>query len=142
MRQHQRTTRIKSVFEVLHASADFGGALVGPVHGVDVGAEDVVVEVAEGVEDGLVGAKVWRAHVGWVFADDGVEGVLELGHLRDDGGLADGGEVGVGPSADVRRGYTDAIALGLGPGLAHTCGVRSGAPRQACAAPAPATGQS
>ena len=98
MAQLDGATGIQAIDVALDAGLDSGFGVVGPVEGVDVGLDDVVAELAHGLEDEVVGGEVGRAHVGRVFAEDVRERCFEELHLGDDARVVERCEVGVGPA--------------------------------------------
>ena len=98
MAQLDRAARIQAIDVALDTGLDRAFGVVGPVEGVDVGLDDVVAELAHGLEDEVVGGEVGRAHVGRVVAEDVRERRFEQLHLRHDARVVEGGEVGVGPA--------------------------------------------
>lgn len=98
MAQLEGAAGIQAVDEALHAGLDPGLRIVGPVQSVDVGLDDVVAQLAHGLEDEVVGGEIGRPHVGRVVAEDLHQRGFEEVHLRDDARVVESGEVGVRPA--------------------------------------------
>ena len=101
MRQNDTTPTIQLVIELVHTVGNQTGVIVLVILRVDAAADNMVPEIPQSTQRDIISGKIWRPHVGRLNADNLLQRILELGHLRHDPVVVERGEVRMAPTASM-----------------------------------------
>ena len=98
MRQNDIPSRIQPIFEVVDTVSNQRRIIVRVVLCVNARVDDMIPKISHNTQNEIIHCEVRRSHVTGSNADDLLQCILKLGHLRHDAIVVKRGKIGMAPT--------------------------------------------